>query len=68
LNGEEGINTTSIVAFSVGILIAVVGVIYVSCLVKRQLNAEAEKQKQNNSEAHSGVEIGHLRNSLSDRD
>lgn len=66
MNGEEGINTTSIVAFSVGILIAVVGVIYVSCLVKRQLNAEAEKQ--NNSEAHSGVEIGHLRNSLSDRD
>lgn len=66
MNGEEGINTTSIVAFSVGILIAVVGVIYVSCLVKRQLNAEAEKQ--NNSEAQSGVEIGHLRNSLSDRD
>ena len=45
LNKGAGINTASIVGFSIGILIAIGGVVYISCLVKKHLNAEAEKEK-----------------------
>lgn len=44
LNGHTSFDTSSIIAMSVGILIAIVGVIFISFQVKRQLEKEANKQ------------------------
>ena len=41
LSGHTSFDTTTIIAMSVGILVAVVGVIFVSIQVKRQLENEA---------------------------
>ncbi len=44
LSGHESFNTTSIIAMSIGIAVAIVGAVYVSYKVKRQLDQEAKKQ------------------------
>jgi uncharacterized membrane protein YdjX (TVP38/TMEM64 family) len=43
LNGHTSFDTPTIVAMSVGVVIAIVGVIFISLQVKRQLEKEAKK-------------------------